>query len=779
MKAWSSISAMITERRRIILGGLVQGLGFRPFVYRLAQQLGLLGWVENGLAGVQIEIQGEPVKLQEFIRRLSDEKPAHAKIKRLECQTVPCMESTKFTIRASCTEGIAEAAILPDLAPCDSCLQEMSDPEDRRYRYPFTNCTECGPRFSIIRRLPYDRANTSMQKFAQCESCRAEYTDPFNRRFHAEPNACPRCGPQLRLCLSSGEELAAGDRALEQAITALRVGKIVALKSVGGFQLLVDATNASAVARLRQKKRRPEKPLALLYPGLEEVERDCCLDEAERRLLRSVERPIVLLRARPAAQQRIAPPVAPHNSNLGVMLPCSPLHSLLAAALQMPLVATSGNLSGEPICRTNEEAFTRLADIADIFLVHDRAIVRALDDSVARVIDGEPLLLRRARGYAPMSLVLPDSLAPMEQELLAVGAQLKNTVAVCRDRTIYLSQHIGDLDSRAALNGFERTISDLESLYGCHPGITLHDLHPGYSSHSNVARRGGRAQGVQHHCAHFFSCLAEHAYQGPALGICWDGTGYGEDGTLRGGECLMWDGADRIEHCASLRGFPLPGGEVAIREPRRQALGLLYALGGSAMLSSTAPLRTLFDDRERHNLVRMLERNINTPLCTSIGRLFDAVAALLGLASNVSFEAQAAMLLESAAQGSTSERSYPFTARRVENQWQLDWGPMVHALLADREQGLPPSECAAAFHNTLAQMILSIAQRMGVKRLFLTGGVFQNKLLTERAVALLRRNQFTVFTHSQVPPNDGGIALGQIYFALCMARYHLESVQCV
>ena len=770
---------MTTERLRIVVGGLVQGVGFRPFVYRLAQQLELHGWVENALTGVQIEIQGEPLKLQHFIQRLETTKPARAKIQHLNCRAIDCEYSVDFRIRASRTDGVPTALIQPDLAPCEDCLREMTDPGNRRYRYPFTNCTQCGPRFSIVERLPYDRANTSMEKFRQCESCRAEYVDPHNRRFHAEPNACPQCGPRLRLCLSGGMEVAEGRGALEQAIAALRDGKIVALKSVGGFQLLVDATNGPAVARLRRHKQRPAKPLALLYPSLAEVKRGCVLDKVEQKLLCGVERPIVVLRARPSEQQRIAPFVAPDNPNLGVMLPCSPLHFLLATSLQLPLVATSGNLSGEPICRTNEEAFSRLGEMVDLFLTHDRAIVRALDDSVARVIDGKPLLLRRARGYAPLPLELPESAAQAGQDLLAVGAQQKNTVALCRDRTIYLSQHIGDLDNRESLTVFEGAISDLESLYGCHPGITVHDLHPGYTSRRSVARRGGRAEGIQHHCAHFFSCLAEHGYQGPALGICWDGTGYGEDGILRGGEFLTWDGISRVEHCASLRGFPLPGGEVAIREPRRQGVGLLYALGGSAMLASTTPIAALFNNVERRNLVRMLERNINTPVCTSIGRLFDAVAALLGLASEVSFEAQAAMLLESAAQGSTSERSYPFTARRVENQWQLDWAPMVRALLEDREQGLPPSECAAAFHNTLAQMILAIAQRAGVRRLFLTGGVFQNKFLTERAAALLRSNQFEVFTHSQVPPNDGGIALGQVYFARCMARYGVESAQCV
>ena len=770
---------MATERVRLEICGLVQGVGFRPFVYRLAQQLGLRGWVENTPGGVQIEIQGAPVKLRQFLHRLQTEKPKPAKIQRLDCQPIPAVQSASFNIRASQTDGTLTAGILPDLAPCENCLGEMSDPENRRYRYPFTNCTDCGPRFSIIQRLPYDRANTSMQKFTQCERCRAEYTNPKNRRFHAEPNACPVCGPKLRLCRRNGNAVADGNEALRRVIEALNNGEIVAVKSVGGFQLLVDATNASAVERLRRKKRRPDKPLALLYANLEEVQRDCELNRLEQQFLCGAERPIVLVPARTAEQRRVSVPVAPHNPNLGVMLPCSPLHFLLATAFQQPLVATSGNISGEPLCRTNEEAFAKLAEIADLFLVHDRDIVRPLDDSVARVIDGKPLLLRRARGYAPLALELPDSVESAGQALLAVGAQQKNTVALCRNRTSYLSQHIGDLDNRASLDAFEGAISDLEHLYGCTPGVTLHDLHPGYASRSSVALRAGAAQGIQHHCAHFFSCMAEHGYQGPGLGICWDGTGYGQDGTLRGGEFLTWDGAGSVEHCGSLRGFPLPGGEAAIREPRRQAAGLLYALGGTAMLSAIASVYKLLDDCDCRNLIRMLERNINSPVCTSVGRLFDAVAALLGLADKVSFEAQAAMLLEAAAQRSSSERSYPFAIRRADNQWRLDWGPMIRAILTDRKRGLLPADCAAAFHNTLAQMTLAVAQRANIKRIFLTGGVFQNKLLTERAATLLRRHQFDVFTHSQVPPNDGGIALGQVYFARCKATYAVEAASCV
>ena len=769
------------ERLRIEIAGLVQGVGFRPFVYRLARACDLRGWVANNAGGVCMEVQGETQRVAEFLRKLRVEKPPLASIQRLSSERLAPGDESDFSIRPSEADAAPSAIVLPDLAPCDDCLAELFDPGNRRYRYPFTNCTHCGPRFSIVEALPYDRANTSMKHFPLCDQCGSEYVDPGDRRFHAEPNACPVCGPQIQLCDARGNALAQREDALQQAIAALEAGEIIALKSVGGFQLLVDAVNESAVKRLRARKQRPHKPFALLYPDLDTVKADCEMSQQEERLLCAQQRPILLLPARRCARSRVAAAVAPQNPDLGVMLPSSPLHHLLMDALQRPLVATSGNLAGEPICTDNDEAIARLGNIADLFLLHDRAILRPLDDSVMRVVDGRPVLLRRARGYAPLPLGLPDT-GTRDDNLLALGADLKNCVAIARGNTVYPSQHIGDLENQTAMESFEQAVSDLAGFYRHKPSAVLCDLHPGYSSRRWAHQQDTRILGVQHHTAHFFSCMAEHAYSGNALGICWDGTGYGADGIIRGGEFLQWNGGARVGHIASLRAFPLPGGERAVREPRRSAAGLLFAaLGSKALIQQ--PLLGSFEAADRKNLARMLERKINTPLCSSAGRLFDAVAALLGLARDTSFEGQAAMAVEFAARDSHTPASYPFNVSLRKDQWIIDWEPMVIALVEDGKRGVSVAVRAAAFHNTLAQMILAIAQKAGEENIFTSGGVFQNKRLTDSAAALLRENGFRVHCHSSVPPNDGGIALGQLYYARCMARHQFEtgegSAQCV
>ncbi|WP_323844238.1 carbamoyltransferase HypF [Microbulbifer magnicolonia] len=756
---------MTTERRHLEIAGLVQGVGFRPFVYRLARDFGLCGWVSNDTRGVRLEVQGERRSILEFVQRLQTDKPAHASISSLFSEIIPLQQESDFSIRPSAAGARPSATLLPDLAPCDDCLRELFDPADRRYRYPFTNCSHCGPRFSIVERLPYDRANTSMKDFPLCAACQREYADPLDRRFHAEPNACPACGPELTLSDAQGRALARGDAALLQAVQAVDTGRIVALKSVGGFQLLVDAANAAAVSRLRQRKQRPHKPFALLYPDIESVQRDCHVSALEKSLLSMAERPIVLLSARPQARLRIARGVAPRNPDLGIMLPCSPLHYLLMAELGRPLVATSGNLSGEPICRDNREAPARLGAIADLFLWHNRPITRPLDDSVVRVIDGRETILRRARGFAPRPLALPRTLGG--GDMLAVGGDVKNAPAVARDNTVYLGPHIGDLEHCAALVAFEQAIADLKAFYQCAPQRVVCDLHPGYVSSRWARRQRARAIGTQHHVAHLFSCMAEHDYVGPALGICWDGTGYGADGVIRGGEFLSWDGDGRVRHVGNLRAFPLPGGEAAIRTPRRQAAGLLYTTFGSAVFAAEY-MSENFSPTERAVLARMLERRINTPLCTSGGRLFDGVAALLDPQLAVSFEGQAAMGLEFAARDSHTDRDYPFALRESGDHWTLDWAPMIAALLGDGARGVSAAERAAVFHNTLARMMLAVAAKAGHEHVFLSGGVFQNRRLTETAARLLRHNGFRVHCHRQVPPNDGGIALGQICYAACM-----------
>lgn len=755
---------MAIERYRIDIEGLVQGIGFRPFVYRLAQQQALDGWVRNDCGGVRIEVQGDSAAVRNFIRSLAAQKPRQAKIHNLRSSPIATRREAGFVIRRGGLSGDSSAIVLPDLAPCRECLAEIGDANNRRYRYPFTHCTHCGPRFSIIETLPYERGNTTMREFVLCDDCRREYQDPADRRFHAEAIACPRCGPQLELHGDTASCL--GEQALQRALDILRDGGIVALKSVGGFQLLTDAANHDAIARLRERKQRPTKPLALVYPDLPSLLRDCHLSTLERRLLLSPERPIVLLKA--TEQPTVADNVAPGNPNLGVMLPCSPLHHLLLGEMRRPLVATSGNRGGEPICYRNDSAIERLGEIADAFLWHDRPIARPLDDSVLRVIDHHAVLLRRARGYAPLPLTLEQPLTPM----LAVGGHLKNTVALARGHNIYLSQHLGDLDSPASLTAFRQAIDDLRNFYRSDPAMLIHDRHPNYASTLWAERQERTRLAVPHHIAHFFAAMAERQHRQAALGVSWDGTGYSGDGVVRGGEFFHWEGHGEPQHFASLRPFPLPGGEQAIREPRRCMLGLLYELFEEQAFNQVPELYQDIRPSDRDNLLRLLQLRLNTPSCTSVGRLFDAVSALLGLAERNDFEGQAAMALEFAADDDSA--AYPFQCLRNRNQWLLDWGPMLTTLLQDRQQGVRPARIAARFHNTLAQMILTMTEKAGGLPVFLSGGVFQNKRLTETTTALLRKHGYRVFSHSQVPPNDGGIALGQIYFAHCMEPRHVS-----
>ncbi|WP_237064993.1 carbamoyltransferase HypF [Microbulbifer guangxiensis] len=774
------------ERWGFEVTGLVQGVGFRPFVLRLAHQCELSGWVANHSRGVRIEAQGARSSLRRFLRRLDDEKPGLAQITSLQVQPLEYSKAGKdtgFTIRESERNGPNTATLLPDLAPCAQCLREIFDPGNRRYGYPFTNCTSCGPRYSIVERLPYDRIHTAMRGFPLCPECEREYGDPQNRRFHAEPNACPTCGPQLQLMDSDGNVQDAGQSALMTASDALAGGAIVAMKSVGGFQLLCRAGDANTVARLRQRKQRPDKPFALLYADLSGVRKDCHLSEPERQLLASQARPIVLLQARAHASRQIAAQVAPGNPNLGVMLPCSPLHYLLMDRLGVPVVATSGNRAGEPICIDNDEALARLGAIADLFLVHDRPVLRPLDDSVARIMRGQMVLLRRARGFAPLplELALPGS-AQENGDLLAVGADLKNAVAVCRGNTVYCSQHIGDLGERRSRSLFESTIRDISRFNDLDIKHILTDRHPGYASTRWATAQGLPQTPVQHHVAHFFSAMAEHGFRGRALGICWDGSGYGEGGILRGSEFMTWDGGNGLRRLGGFRPFPLPGAEQAIREPRRSAAGLLYTAMRQQAFSQPA-LRALFTQQQIPVLTRMLERGINSPECSSAGRLFDAVAGLLGLAKENSFEGQAAMAVEFAAQCSGRSSRYSYRLTLENEEWILDWEPMLAALLTDIRHQTSTNDIARTFHNTLVQMILSLAKRSHCKHVFLSGGVFQNRILAESAATALEADGFTVYLQSRVPPNDGGIALGQIYYARIMSiatsRSEEGNAQCV
>lgn len=744
------------QRLRVTLHGAVQGVGFRPFVYRLAHELGLGGFVRNVSQGVCLEVEGTAAAVQHFLQRLRTDTPPQAAIHTLETVALAACGDTAFVLQPSVADGVKTAVILPDLATCDACRREIFDPQDRRYAYPFTNCTNCGPRFSILIALPYDRRNTTMQGFAMCARCQAEYHDPHDRRFHAQPNACPVCGPQVALWAADGTVLATRQAALTATAEAIRQGAIVALKGLGGFHLLVDAGNAAAVQRLRLRKHRPDKPLALMYPSLAALQEHCQVTAPAARLLRAAAAPIVLLRHHTPA---CAAAVAPHNPYLGVMLPYTPLHHLLLHELGRPLVVTSGNQAEEPLCLEAEEALQRLGGIADLFCVHNRPIARPVDDSLVHLVLGRPQILRRARGYAPLPIHVSDTALPA---ILAVGGHLKNTIALAVGGNVCLSQHLGDLGTVPAFTAFGEAVMTLPRLYEATPTQIACDAHPDYLSRRGADLWPGARTLVQHHYAHVLSCMAEHALQAPVLGVAWDGTGYGLDGSIWGGEFLHIT-ADTFQRVAHMRPFPLPGGDKAGTEPRRAALGLLYAAFGEAVADMTAlPPVGAFTAPERRVLHTMLQRGVQTPLTSSVGRLFDAVAALLGLHQRITFEGQAAMAVEFAVAGCRTEATYPFDIQATPDAARIDWQPLLQALLADCRRQVHISHIAAAFHNTLAEIIVAVARRLSCPQVVLTGGCFQNRTLTERAVQRLRAEGFCPFWHQRVPPNDGGLALGQV-----------------
>ncbi len=772
------------QRRRLVVHGAVQGVGFRPFVYRLAKSLQLAGWVENTPQGVTIEVEGTIERLSEFRLRLNTEKPRLAIIQSCDSISLAPECASSFEIRHSRQSGLKNALVLPDIATCDDCLRDILDPLNRRYRYPFTNCTNCGPRFSIIQALPYDRANTSMKKFVMCDRCRREYDDPTDRRFHAQPNACPCCGPQLELWDESGRQLHAQDEALLAAARVVRRGQILALKGLGGFQLIVDARSPSAVAELRRRKARAEKPFAIMVLTVADAESLCMLGECEREQLASLQAPIVLLQRRENCDIHLADDVAPANPYFGVMLPYTPLHHLLMSELGFPVVATSGNLSDEPICTDEREAVTRLRGIADLFLVHNRPIVRPVDDSLVHVIGGREAILRRARGYAPLPIPCPNSKKP----ILAVGAHQKSTVALALSNGVFLSQHIGDLVTQEAVGAFDRAVKDIPQLYNAAPAVVACDLHPDYFSTRYAESIECSIERVQHHHAHVVSCMVENNLEEPVLGVSWDGTGFGPDGTIWGGEFLRSDlrSFDRVAH---LRTFPLPGGESASREPRRSGLGALYTLLGDAVFDRR-DLATIgaFHPAELKVLRRAMQQGVNCPFTSSMGRLFDAVASIAGIRQRVHDEGRAAMELEFAAMEHPDNGIYEFGVEQSQpgpfaygegaqgRPWIIDWRPMISAVIDELMHNVAAGVVARRFHNTLVAMILRIAQLSGESRIVLTGGCFQNRLLSELAISRLRHAGFEPYWHRLVPPNDGGISLGQAIVAQHRAK---EIVPCV
>lgn len=752
-------------RCRAVVRGTVQGVGFRPFVYERATAFGLAGWVANCTEGVIVEVEGGAHDVGQLLAQIRNAPPPNARIVGIEtCELAACGEET-FSIRPSVVAGVRSAQVPPDLATCQACLAEVFDPADRRYLYPFTNCTRCGPRYSIIEEIPYDRARTSMRSFEMCADCRAEYENPHDRRFHAEPNACAACGPRLALWTPDGRVRSESHDALLEAAQAIRDGRIVAVKGIGGFQLFADARDEDVVDRLRLRKRRPEKPFALMFASLAQVRDRCRVAPEEEALLCGTERPIVLLTR---SGGRIAAAVAPGRHTLGVMLPYSPLHYILMRELGFPVVATSGNVADEPIVIDEREALRRLAGSADLYLVHDRPIVRPVDDSVARVVCGREMLLRRARGYAPA----PVRVDGVSEGVLAVGGHLKTTIALTIDGSVILSQHIGDQGAVAAREAHARAITDLARLHAVEPRLAVHDLHADYSTTRCAQALGIPTMSVQHHVAHVAACIAEHGMKLPVLGVAWDGSGYGGDGAVWGGEFLQVDGSG-WRRVACLRPFRLPGGEAAVREPRRAAVGMLFeAFGESAFERvNLAPIAAL-SPVERDILRTMLRRGINAPFASSAGRLFDAFAALTGLQQRASFEGQAAARLEEAAAGRVTTRRYTLEIRntapteaRKAPLLMVDWQPALEAALADLAAGLDAGAVSAALHSGLATAIAEIALRVGEHHVALTGGCFQNARLTEAAVAALRAAGFEVVWHRRIPPNDGGLALGQAVWA--------------
>jgi len=761
MNPVSEVSVPI-KRIRLRIYGAVQGIGFRPWVYRLAGEERLKGWVRNSNQGLMIEAEGPERSLELFLKRLKKEKPVHAMIQSLEVSFLDACGYGRFEILSSETAGEKTALVLPDIAVCPACIREIEDPRNRRYGYAFTNCTHCGPRFSIMEALPYDRANTSMKAFGLCPDCAREFEDPEDRRFHAQANACPVCGPHLELwdpagkILFSDKGLKSGSLSvcLEAAAEEILRGKILALKGLGGFQLMVDAGNSEAVQILRARKGRDEKPFALMMPSPEFVQAVCDMSEAEERLLTSPEKPIVLLRRKYPEMSSVAPEIAPGNPYWGVMLPYTPLHHLLMRRIGGPVVATSGNLSDEPMCTDEKEALARLGKIADLFLVHNRRIVRCVDDSVARVTAGREMILRRARGYAP----LPVSLRQTCPEGTAVGAHLKSAIVVSTGRFVFLSQHLGDLETKESFDNFKNAVRDLNALYGLTSKTMVCDKHPDYPSSCFAREKGSPVFEVQHHEAHVGSCMAENECLPPALGVAWDGTGYGPDGTVWGGEFFAVDGSG-MRRAAHFRLFSLPGGDRCAREPRRSALGLLFEIWKEAAFDRP-DIRGLFSGEELRTLKVMLEKSVQCPRTSSAGRLFDAVAALLGIRGKNRFEGQAPMELEFSIQGYRTDEVYPSRIRIPE--W--DWEPMIRGILNDREEGIPAGQISAKFHNTLAEAVVGVARlgQEGTKKVVLTGGCFQNQYLIERTIRRLREEGFSPYWHQRVPSNDGGIALGQM-----------------
>ena len=774
-------------RRQIEVSGIVQGVGFRPYVYRLATGRQLRGTIRNTPAGVTIEIQGPAETVQDFVERLPAEAPPLARITGFTVNEIPCNGDRDFRIIHSHEGEEVRTLISPDVAICADCLREMFDPKDRRYRYPFINCTNCGPRFTIIRDIPYDRPSTSMAVFQMCPTCLAEYENPLDRRFHAQPNACWECGPRVELWDKSGRRIECRDPIVEAA-SGLHAGLIVAVKGLGGFHLAVDATNPAAVALLRQRKRRVEKPFAVMVPDLQAAEEICEVNDAAWTVLQSIERPIVLLpKVLPQKKTPSALPdeVAPFNHYLGVFLPYTPLHYLLLAAGGFKaLVMTSGNLSEEPIAIDNREAVSRLSGLADQFLVHNRDILLRSDDSVVRIAGGITRQLRRSRGFVPVPIFLKDDRSRKDQasdaqpSVLAVGGELKNTICLTKGKHAFLSQHIGDLENVESYSFFHEAIEHLERILEIRPEIVAYDLHPDYfSTRWALQQSGVQLVGVQHHHAHIASCMAENHLEGQVIGFALDGTGYGTDGNIWGGEVLI-AGYEGFERAAHFEYVPLPGGAAAIREPWRMGVSYLVLHFGREFLKLDIPFVRQLNRPKVDLLLRMIDQGVNSPLTSSCGRLFDAVAALIGIRQEVNYEAQAAIELEMAmgrSEMTSSEEDTPYPIRLLPDgdHWLISTRPLFETLLDDLGRNVSVAAISRRFHDGLVEGFVQLAtllrSKTALNRVCLSGGTFHNVYLSQRLEARLSEVGFEVFTQREVPSGDGGLSLGQAVVAAARA----------
>lgn len=743
---------MKIARKKINIQGIVQGVGFRPFIFNLADSHQLSGFVSNNPQGVIIEIEGNSYKINQFVNDIKLKAPPIAVITDINSQQIAPTGVTGFSITKSTHNEKISTLISPDVAVCDDCLHELFDPNDRRYHYPFINCTNCGPRYTIINNIPYDRPYTSMKNFKMCADCQAEYDDPTNRRFHAQPNACPKCGPQVKL-FDSKQKLQNVDNVITTTREKLKDGKITAIKGLGGFHLAVDATNNDMVQRLRKLKGRDEKPFAIMVRNLAIARQLCQISKDEEKSLKSIVAPILLLKKMPDCQ--IAESVAPGNEYLGMMLPYTPLHHVLFEKLDIPLVMTSANYSEEPICIDNDEAFERLKSIVDYFLIHNRDIYLRSDDSVAIHLANKLRYLRRSRGIVPQPIFVKSAGSPV----LAVGGELKNTVCLLKDDKAIVSQHIGDLENIEAYNFFKMTIEHLQRIFDVKPELIIHDMHPQYFSTQWAKERPDiQTIAVQHHHVHLAACMAENQLTEPVIGIIMDGTGYGTDGTIWGGEILIGDytNFDRFAHFEPM---PLPGGDTAIKSPWRTAVSYLHKTFDSSM-----PNLPFIGNHNIEPIIEMVDKNINSPLTSSCGRLFDAVAAMSGGRQTIRYEAQAAIELMQAFE-TTNVRPFSFEIEQKENHREILLQPIVRSLVRSIQNNESFSKISSRFHTTLIQIYLEVAKdaraETGIDQIVLSGGVFQNMILFEHTILALKKENFKVYTHSQVPTNDGGISLGQ------------------